>query len=189
MSYTATYLLEVAAIASKLTDVTSDIERCVGLLADTRRRGGRVFVLGNGGSAANASHFVNDLRKVGHIEAYAPTDNVAELSARANDDGWPRSFSGWLEQSHLDQDDLVFVLSVGGGSSKTSQNLICALDYAASMGARCIGIVGTEHGYLQRVSDAHIVVPTVEESHITPHAESFQSVLCHLLVWHPLLSA
>lgn len=187
LSFTTEYLAEVAAIAGTIT--ADQVDECANLLAEVKAAGGRVFVLGNGGSAANASHFVNDLRKIAHIEAYAPTDNVAELTARANDDGWPRVFSGWLVESHLTGADLVFVLSVGGGSIGTSPNLISALDHAVRAGARTAGIVGTEHGYTQRVANVCIVVPAVSEEHRTPHAESFQSVLCHLLVWHPFQSA
>lgn len=187
MSFTAAYLSEVASIANQL-----DIERidaCAELLADAKRRQGRVFVLGNGGSAANASHFVNDLRKIAGIEAYAPTDNVAELTARTNDDGWHTVFSNWLKTSRLSNNDLLFILSVGGGSSTVSTGLIPALLGAADVQAHTCAIVGREHGYSQRSADVCIVVPEVNEEHVTPHAESFQSVICHLLVWHPLLKA
>jgi len=163
------------------------IDACAVLLAETKAAGGRVFVLGVGGSAANASHFVNDLRKSAGVEAYAPTDNVAELTARTNDDGWHTVFGAWLKASRLDASDLVFVLSVGGGSSNVSPGLICALDYASNVGACVAGIVGRDAGYTQRVANACIVVPNVNPNHVTPHAESFQSVLCHLLVWHPAL--
>jgi D-sedoheptulose 7-phosphate isomerase len=183
MSFTTEYLSEVAAIAADL-DV-EQVDACAGLLSEARR----VFVLGNGGSAANASHFVNDLRKIAGIEAYAPTDNVAEFSARANDDGWHTAFVGWLKTSHLDLFDLVFVLSVGGGSVRTSPNIVAALVYAREAGAQIAGIVGRSEGYTKQVADACIVVPTVNEEHVTPHAESFQSVLCHLLVWHPALQS
>lgn len=188
MSFTTSYLAEVAAIAQQLNvEQAEQIDECARLLAQTKAAMGRVFVLGNGGSAANASHFVNDLRKIAGIEAYAPTDNVAELTARANDDGWHKVFSDWLRASRLSFDDLVFVLSVGGGSSTTSANLICALDYATDMGAHTAGIIGLK-GYTQRVAEAYVEVPIVNSTHVTPHAESFQVVLCHLLVWHPLLN-
>ena len=185
MSFTISYLDEVAAIAKALD--ADQIDACANLLARTKAAGGRVFVLGNGGSAANASHFVNDLRKIAGIEAYAPTDNVAELTARANHDGFHLTFSGWLEVSGLRADDTVVVLSVGGGATKVSANLICALDGARCVKASVIGIVGRDKGYTQRVADVCVVVPTVNEEHVTPHAESFQSVLCHLLVWHTAL--
>lgn len=186
MSFTSAYLAEVTAVANAIT--ADQVDECAGLLALVKTSGGRVFVLGVGGSAANASHFVNDLRKVAGIEAYAPTDNVAELTARTNDCGWHRTFIDWLKTSRLDVNDLVFVLSVGGGSVTASPNLIPALDYAHEVGAWTAGIVGRGYGHTQRVADVCIVVPAVSEEHRTPHAESFQSVLCHLLVWHPLLS-
>ncbi len=187
MSFTTEYLSEVADIAADL-DV-GQIDACAGLLALTKAARGRVFVLGVGGSAANASHFVNDLRKIAGVEAYAPTDNVAELTARTNDDGWHTAFAGWLKASRLGTADVVFVLSVGGGTTTVSPNLICALDYARGAGARTVSIVGRISGYAHRVVDVCIVVPNINEEHVTPHAESFQSVLCHLLVWHPLLGA
>ena len=185
MSFTASYLAEVASIANKIS--IAEIDDCADLLAQTKAADGRVFVLGNGGSAANASHFVNDLRKIAGIEAYTPTDNVAELTAQTNDVGWHTVFASWLKTSHLGADDMVVALSVGGGTSTTSANLIPALDYALVRGAWIAGIVGRDKGYIQRVANAYVVVPTVNEEHVTPHAESFQSVLCHLLVWHPAL--
>lgn len=184
-SFTAEYLAEVVAIAGKLD--MDQIDLAAELLADTKRRLGRVFVLGNGGSAANASHFVNDLRKISGIEAYAPTDNVAELTARTNDEGFHLTFAHWLEGSRLNSDDTLVVLSVGGGTAMVSDNLCYALTLARVRKASILGIVGRREGQTAEDADVCIVVPTVNEQHVTPHAESFQSVLCHLLVWHPAL--
>jgi D-sedoheptulose 7-phosphate isomerase len=186
VSYTAEYLAEVAAIAAALDQ--DAIDAMADILHDTLvLRGSRVFVLGVGGSAANASHLVNDLRKIVDIEAYAPTDNVAELTARTNDDGWHSTFTDWLAVSELKGPDVVMVLSVGGGSADVSPNIVSALTYAREQNARIIGIVGRSDGYTAQVADVCIVVPNVNDEHVTPHAESFQSVIGHLLVWHPLV--
>ena len=181
------YLAEVAAIVERL-DVAA-IEKVVDILAGTRARGGRLFILGIGGSAANASHAVNDFRKLTGIEAYAPTDNVSELTARANDDGWAGIFASWLRVSRLNAQDLVFVLSVGGGNlaKNVSPNLVAALQLAKSVGARIIGIVGRTDGYTNEVADACVVVPHVNPQHVTPHSEAFQAVIWHLVVSHPAL--
>ncbi len=189
MSYTEQYLKEAALILERLDAVT--IDRIVDQLVELRHREGRLFFLGVGGSAANAAHAVSDFRKLANIEAYAPTDNVSELTARVNDDGWESTFSSWLRVSHLGPKDLVFVLSVGGGdiSRNISTNLVRAVEFALQVGAYVCGIVGRDGGYTARMADACLIVPTVNAESITPHAESFQSLICHLLVSHPALRA
>jgi D-sedoheptulose 7-phosphate isomerase len=179
------YLAEVAAIVERL-DIAA-IARVVDILVETRARGGRLFILGIGGSAANASHAANDFRKITGIEAYAPTDNVAELTARTNDDGWAGIFASWLRVSRLKAEDLILVLSVGGGNlaKNVSPNLVAALQLAKSVGARIIGVVGRDDGYTNEVADACVVVPNVNPLHVTPHSEAFQAVIWHLLVSHP----
>lgn len=186
-TYTTQYLNEVELILARLD--TAIIDRITGLLVDLRRRGGRLFFLGVGGSAANAAHAVNDFRKLAGIEAYAPTDNVAELTARINDDGWEGVFAGWLKGSRLGPKDMVFVLSVGGGDLErnVSPNLVRAVEFALQVGAIVCGIVGRDGGYTARMADACLVVPTVNPDTVTPHAESFQALICHLLVSHPAL--
>jgi D-sedoheptulose 7-phosphate isomerase len=188
-TFSRDYLAEVRATLDGL-DLDA-IEACAARLALTREHGGRVFVLGVGGSAANASHAVNDFRKLAKLEAYAPTDNVAELTARTNDDGWPTVFERWLEVSHLRSDDVLLILSVGGGDRErnVSPNLVAALDYARAIGAGILGIVGRDGGHTARVADACVVVPTVNAAHVTPHAEEFQGIVWHLLVSHPQLKA
>ncbi|MEI7923074.1 MAG: SIS domain-containing protein, partial [Planctomycetota bacterium] len=155
----------------------------------TRHRQGRLFILGVGGSAANASHAVNDFRKIVGIEAYAPTDNVSELTARTNDEGWPSIFLEWLKISRLRPDDLIMVLSVGGGNleKNVSPNLVTALQFALEVGTPVIGIVGRDGGYTAKVANACLIIPSVNPDHITPHAEAFQAVVWHLLVSHPTL--
>ena len=189
MSYPANYLTE----ASKIIDLldAAAIDRMVGLLRALRERGGRLFFLGVGGSAANCSHAVNDFRKLAGIEAYAPTDNVSELTARTNDEGWASVFVEWLKVSHLRADDMVFVLSVGGGSleKNISPNLVTALQHAREVGASVAGIVGRDGGYTAQVADACVIVPTVDSKTVTPHTEAFQAVIWHLLVSHPALKA
>jgi D-sedoheptulose 7-phosphate isomerase len=179
------FLAEASEIIAKL-DVAS-IEKAAGLLASARAAGGRLFILGVGGSAANASHAVNDFRKIAGIEAYAPTDNVSELTARANDEGWASIFDSWLRTSRLRSDDLLLIFSVGGGNveQNVSPNLVAALKYAKSVGAKIIGVVGRDGGYTATVADACVLIPTVNPAHITPHAEAFQAVVWHLLVSHP----
>lgn len=183
--FAETYLAETALALDGLDRVA--IEGCVLELAACRERGGRVFVLGNGGSAANASHLVNDLRKIAHIEAYAPTDNVAEFTARTNDDGWETTFTEWLRVSRLSTDDLVCVLSVGGGYMALSVNVTNALGYAANCNVPIIGIVGPNGGYTAKVATVCVRVPVLVTERVTPHAEEVQSVLGHLFVSHPLL--
>jgi D-sedoheptulose 7-phosphate isomerase len=161
----------------------------VGLLAACRDRGGRLFILGVGGSAANASHAVNDFRKICGFEAYAPTDNVSELTARTNDEGWAGVFESWLRTSRLKPEDALLIFSVGGGNleKQVSTNLVGAIQYAKLIGAKVTGIVGRDGGYTAQSADACVVVPTVNPAHVTPHAEAFQAVIWHLLVTHPAL--
>ena len=187
MKYARQHLDEVARIITAI-DVAA-IERMVGLLADLRDRGGRLFFLGVGGSAANCSHAVNDFRKIAGFEAYTPVDNVSELTARTNDEGWASVFSTWLKGSRLSADDMLFVLSVGGGSLEhnISPNLVVALNDARHVGARIVGIVGRDGGYTAQVADACIIVPTVNADNVTPHTEAFQAVIWHLLISHPAL--
>jgi D-sedoheptulose 7-phosphate isomerase len=189
MSFTDTFLKEAAEILAKID--RPSINRLVAKVAALRNHGGRIFFLGVGGSAANASHAVNDFRKVCGIEAYAPTDNVAEFSARTNDDGWETVFVNWLRGSRLCARDMVFVLSVGGGSieKNVSPNLVRAVEYAKEVHATVVGIVGRDGGYTATVADACVIVPTVNSSNVTPHAEAFQAVIWHLLVSHPSLKA
>ncbi len=189
MSHTIEYVQDAARILARL-DLAA-IDAMVDLVARVRDRGGRVFFLGVGGSAANASHAVNDFRKIVGVEAYAATDNVSELTARTNDEGWESVFVGYLQGSRLCAKDLVFVLSVGGGDleKNISPNLVRALEYARGVGASICGIVGRNGGYTARVADACVLVPTVNPDTVTPHAEAFQGVLWHLMVSHPLLKA
>jgi len=179
------FLAEAAQIIAKL-DVAS-IEKAAALLVGARAAGGRLFVLGVGGSAANASHAVNDFRKIAGIEAYAPTDNVSELTARANDEGWSSIFDSWLRISRLRSEDLLLILSVGGGdlAQNVSPNLVAALKFAKSVGAKIIGVVGRDGGYTATVADACVLIPTVNPLHTTPHTEAFQAIIWHLLVSHP----
>jgi D-sedoheptulose 7-phosphate isomerase len=187
LNHTAQYLTEAAQILQQ-TDVTA-VERVAELLAQCKQAGGRIFFLGVGGGAAHASHAVNDFRKIAGFEAYAPTDNVAELTARINDEGWEGAYAAWLEGSRLRKPDVVFVFSVGGGDleRRVSVNLVRALEYARAVGAGIVGVVGRDGGYAARVADACVVVPVVNPAHITPHTESFQAVVWHLLVSHPKL--
>lgn len=187
MNFSAEFLAGARQVIDRI-DLKS-IEAVVQLLAATRLAGGRLFILGVGGSAANASHAVNDFRKIAGLEAYAPTDNVSELTARTNDEGWSTVFEEWLKVSHLRPNDAVMVLSVGGGSieNNVSPNLVGALRYAKSVGAKITGIVGRDGGYTAQVSDACVIVPTVNPAQVTPYTEMFQAVIWHLLVSHPAL--
>jgi len=189
MTYTQQHLDETVEIIRQLDQAV--IEKMVGLIADVRTRGGRLFFLGVGGSAANCSHAVNDFRKIAGIEAYAPTDNVSELTARANDEGWATIFVGWLKVSRLRAEDMVFVLSVGGGNveKNVSPNLVSGVQYAKEVGATIVGIVGRDGGYTATVADACVIIPTVNSDNVTPHSEAFQGVVWHLLVSHPSLKA
>jgi D-sedoheptulose 7-phosphate isomerase len=187
MTHSKQFLTEARQIIDQIDpDIT---EQMVGLIDQTRQRQGRLFILGVGGSAANASHAVNDFRKIVGIEAYAPTDNVSELTARTNDEGWPSIFVEWLKISRLRPDDLILVLSVGGGSieKNVSPNLVTALQFAIEVGTPVIGIVGRDGGYTAKVATACLIIPTINPDHITPHAEAFQAVVWHLLVSHPTL--
>jgi D-sedoheptulose 7-phosphate isomerase len=186
-SHAAQYLAETVRILQQ-TDAAA-VERMVDLLAQCKQAGGRLFFLGVGGGAAHASHAVNDFRKIAGFEAYAPTDNVAELTARINDEGWEGAYAAWLEGSRLRRGDVVFVFSVGGGDMErgVSVNLVRALDYARAAGACIAGVVGRDGGHTARVADACLVVPVVNPAHITPHTESLQAVVWHLLVSHPKL--
>jgi len=179
------FLDEAGTVIDRLD--AGSIERAASLLAQTRAAGGRLFILGVGGSAANAAHAVNDFRKIAGIEAYAPTDNVAELTARVNDEGWETVFESWLRVSRLRSNDLILVLSVGGGDLErnVSPNLVAALQFAKSVRAKIVGIVGRDGGHTAKVADVCILIPTVNPDHVTPHTEAFQAVVWHLLVSHP----
>jgi D-sedoheptulose 7-phosphate isomerase len=185
MSYSAQHLKETAEIVAKINP--ADCEKCVAELRAVREHGGRLFMLGVGGSAANASHAVNDFRKITGIETYAPTDNVSELTARTNDDGWASIFVEWLRVSKLNSKDCLFILSVGGGNieKNVSPNLVAAMQLAKQVGAKIIGIVGKDGGYTAKVADACVIVPTVNPNNVTPHSEAFQAVVWHLFVSHP----
>ena len=189
MNFVAQFLAETRQIAEKLD--TEAIEKAVALLVETRAKQGRLFILGVGGSAGNASHAVNDFRKITGIEAYAPTDNVSELTARTNDEGWPTIFEAWLKVSHLRAGDMLLIFSVGGGNveKNVSPNLVAALKYAKNVGAKIAGIVGRDGGYTAQVADACVKIPTINSDHITPHAEAFQAVVWHCFVSHPSLKA
>jgi D-sedoheptulose 7-phosphate isomerase len=187
MTFTEEFLNEVRCVTERL-DV-DHIEAAAETLGAIRERGGRLFILGVGGSAANASHAVNDFRKICGFEAYAPTDNVSELTARTNDEGWPTIFSEWLRGSRLSSADGLLVLSVGGGNleQNVSPNLVRAIQYAKERGAAVVGIVGRDGGYTAKVADVTVIIPTVNASHVTPHSEAFQGIVWHLFVSHPKL--
>jgi D-sedoheptulose 7-phosphate isomerase len=187
MTFTEQFLAEAVETIHRLD--TAAIERMAALLAACRDRGGRLFILGVGGSAANASHAVNDFRKICGFEAYAPTDNVSELTARTNDEGWSGVFESWLRTSRLKGEDALLIFSVGGGNveKQVSTNLVGAIQYAKLVGATVTGVVGRDGGFTAKEADACVVVPTVNVAHVTPHAEAFQAVVWHLLVTHPLL--
>lgn len=189
MTYTAIHLKEALKIIDLLDQ--SNIEMIVDTLASLKRDSGRLFFLGVGGSAGNCSHAVNDFRKIVGIESYAPTDNVSELTARTNDEGWNTIFSEWLKVSKLSSKDCLFVFSVGGGNveKNISPNLVEALKYGQSVNSKIIGIVGRDGGYTAKVADACVIIPTVNPDTITPHSEAFQAVIWHLLVSHPKLKA
>jgi len=187
VSYARQHLEEAKRVIDAID--TNAVEAVVDVLHAVRERGGRVFFLGVGGSAANCSHAVNDFRKIAGFEAYAPTDNVSELTARTNDEGWASVFVEWLRGSRLRREDALFVFSVGGGNieKNISPNLVHALELAKRVGASVVGVVGRDGGYTRQVADACVLVPTVNEANITPHAEAFQAVIWHLLVSHPKL--
>jgi len=187
MSYTERYLQEASEIIRRLD--TAAIESVASLLAQFKADGGRLFFLGIGGNAANCSHAVNDFRKIAGIECYAPTDNVAELTARTNDEGWESVFAAWLEVSRLSARDALFVMSVGGGDLERniSANLVRAIQLAKQVGARVAGVVGRDGGFTAQAADACVIIPTVNAERVTPHSEAFQALVWHLLVSHPLL--
>lgn len=187
MSYAEGYLQEASEIIRRLD--TTAIERVASTLAQIKADEGRLFFLGVGGSAANCSHAVNDFRKIAGIECYAPTDNVAELTARTNDEGWESVFAEWLKVSRLSAKDALFIMSVGGGSVERniSANLVCAIQLAKKVGAKVVGVVGRDGGFTAQAADACVIVPTVNAETITPHSEAFQALIWHLLVSHPLL--
>jgi D-sedoheptulose 7-phosphate isomerase len=187
MSYVEQYLQEASEILRRLD--TTAIERVAALLAQVKSDGGRLFFLGVGGSAANCSHAVNDFRKIAGVECYAPTDNVAELTARTNDEGWTSVFAEWLKVSKLSARDALFIMSVGGGDVERniSSNLVCAIQLAKTVGAKVTGVVGRDGGFTARSADACVIVPPVNAKTITPHTEAFQALIWHLLVSHPLL--
>ena len=188
-SYTSEFLEDVGTIARGLDQ--AKIDRMIEILVTLRQGKGRLFILGVGGSAGNAGHAVNDFRKICGIEAYAPTDNVSELTARANDEGWPTIFVEWLKISRLTADDVVLVFSVGGGNleKNVSPNIVTALKFAKEVGAKVIGVVGRDGGYTAQVADAAVIIPTVHPDRITPHSEAFQAVVWHLIVSHPAMKA
>jgi len=187
MEHTKTFFSEVTDIARQIN--IEAIEQMAQELAELRARGGRLFFLGVGGSAGNCSHAVNDFRKLCGIEAYAPVDNVSELTARTNDEGWDTVFSGWLKVSKANKDDAIFVLSVGGGNLErnVSPNIVSALKFAKERGLKVFGVVGRDGGYTKQVGDCVVIVPTVHADRITPHAEAFQGVVWHCLVSNPVL--
>jgi len=189
MSHTQQFLEEAKQIIDQIQPEV--VDQMVDLIDQTRQSQGRLIILGVGGSAANASHAVNDFRKIVGIESYAPTDNVSELTARTNDEGWSSVFVEWLKFSHLRPTDLILVLSVGGGNLEhnVSPNLVMALQYAVQVGTPITGIVGRDGGYTARVARACVVIPTVNPDHVTPHAEAFQAVIWHLIVSHPKLKS
>jgi D-sedoheptulose 7-phosphate isomerase len=189
MGYAEQHMRESAQIIEKMD--LAPVEKMVDLLAQVKADGGRIFFLGVGGSAGNCSHAVNDFRKIVGIECYAPTDNVSELTARTNDDGWASIFVEWLKISKLLAKDAIFIFSVGGGNleKNISPNLVTALQYAKSVGAKIMGVVGRDGGYTAKVADACVIVPTVNPDNVTPHSEAFQAVVWHLLVSHPKLKA
>lgn len=189
MTHTQTFFAEVQEIAQQLD--YDQIEKLADELASLRQREGRLFILGVGGSAANCGHAVNDFRKLCAIEAYAPTDNVSELTARTNDEGWDTVFSAWLKVSKANSKDAILILSVGGGDAKNniSPNLVKAIDEAKERGLKVFGIVGRNGGYTKEKGDVVVLVPTIHDSRITPHAEAFQGVVWHCLVSHPKLQA
>ena len=187
MIYSDLHLSEATEVIKKIE--TKQIEKIVDLILNVRNEKGRIFFLGVGGSASNCSHAVNDFRKIIGVESYAPTDNVSELTARTNDEGWSTIFSEWLKISNLNSKDLIFVFSVGGGNieENISPNLVEALKYGKLIGCKLTGVVGRDGGYTAKVADACVIIPTVNEKTITPHTEAFQAVIWHLIVSHPKL--
>lgn len=189
MGFAEQYLQEAGRVVAAID--ARDVEELAGLLVELRRRGGRLFVLGSGGGAGHASHAVCDFRKLAAIEAYAPSDNVSELTARINDEGWETAYREWLKVSRLAPTDMLLVFSVGGGDLERniSANLVRAVEYAREVGCSIGAVVGRDGGYTGRVADARVIVPIVNPAHVTPHTEAFQAVIWHLLVSHPALQA
>lgn len=189
MNYTNQHLNEVRQVLDLMD--SNKIEEVIRLLNEVKISKGRIFFLGVGGSAANASHAVNDFRKLANIESYAPTDNISEITARTNDDGWTQVFSGWLKVSQLNSKDCLFILSVGGGDREReiSVNLCEAIDFAKTVNAKVVGITGRSDGYTAKHADSHILIPNVNTQNMTPHSESFQAIVWHLMVSHPSLKA
>jgi D-sedoheptulose 7-phosphate isomerase len=183
--YTSRYLDEAGAICRQVD--RGQIDAMTRILAGARQQGGRIFFLGVGGGAGNAAHAVNDFRKIAGIESYAPTDNVSELTARTNDEGWNTVFRAYLQTSRLRPDDVVFVFSVGGGDREKniSANIVSALEFAREVGAKIVGVVGRDGGYTKKVADAVVIIPTISSDTVTPHTEAFQAVVWHLIVSHP----
>lgn len=188
-TYISRFLRESAQIAEQIDQ--QQVQGIIDVLVETRDNNGRLFILGVGGSAGNATHAVNDFRKIANIECYTPTDNVSELTARVNDDGWDTCFSRWLQGSHLRKGDALLVFSVGGGNieKNVSANIVRALELAQKVGAKITGIVGRDGGYTARVADAAVLIPTISDDTLTPHAESFQAVVWHMIVSDPQLKA
>jgi len=187
MDFVTRYFHEVQQVAAGID--TAVVTKMLEIMVEVRDGGGRLFILGVGGSAGNAGHAVNDFRKIAHFEAYAPTDNVSELTARINDDGWDTSFANWLKGSHLSEKDMLMILSVGGGDPQrnVSMNLVKAMDYAREVGAKITGIVGRDGGYTAKVADACVIVPVISPETVTAHSEAFQAVVWHLFVSDPRL--
>lgn len=185
MSYTDEYLTEVKTIAEQIDNAA--VEKMVDIIIGIRKKNGRLFFLGVGGGAGNATHAVNDFRKIAGIESYSPCDNASELTARINDDGWEGAFVEWLKGSKLNKNDGVFILSVGGGNveKNISINLVKAMQHAREVGAKILGIVGRDGGYTGKVADGCLIIPTINTGTVTPHTEAFQSIIWHLLVSHP----
>lgn len=181
MTFTQKYIKETIEILQKIE--IQDVENVVNILLRVREEGGRLFILGVGGGAANAAHAVNDFRKIAGIETYSPTDNVSELTARTNDEGWANVFRAWLEESHLNSRDAILVFSVGGGSleKNVSPNIVTALQYAKEVNSKIVGIVGRDGGYTAQVADACVLIPAVNPIHVTPHTEGLQSIILHLV--------
>jgi D-sedoheptulose 7-phosphate isomerase len=189
VDYVTRYLQEVQQVAAGIDQAA--VNKIIDIMVESRARDGRIFILGVGGSAGNAGHAVNDFRKIANFEAYAPTDNVSELTARINDDGWDTSFANWLKGSKLGTDDMLLIFSVGGGDPQrnVSMNLVKAMEYARSVGAKITGIVGRDGGFTAKVADACVIVPTITPETVTAHSESFQAVVWHLFVSDPRLQA
>ena len=185
--YTSMYMNEVIKITQSIDQ--KQIEKMITILSDLHKTGGRIFFLGVGGGAGNCNHAVNDFRKIAGIESYTPTDNVSELTARVNDDGWNTVFTKWLQVSRVCNKDVIFVFSVGGGNAEKniSMNIVEALKISKDAGARIVGVVGRDGGYTAKVADACVIIPTVNAETVTPHTEAFQAVVWHLIVSHPKL--